>query len=398
MNPQNPQNTPIEPQQPMPNNQPVSPESTTQTASPTPETLTQTPVQPVFASAPHSRKKLFIIIGAVVAALLLLGFAVFSLWYNKPENVVSDSFMKFATAKSSQGSATMVIPSGESSNNVAFSYAQNEANELSGTASVKSTGSGPALDIKGSFAADKAQTAYIKLENLRTTLDAVAKSDPSMALYGEMFAGVVDAVDNKWISVSQADLQKLSGTDSQDKELSCVEGKVTEFKKSSSQQNEIQKLFAKYPFIKVTQVGTETVEGVYSNHYQLKPDEAKAKDFLSGAKTLTLVKAIDDCVSEDIAKQLDEAAKEKTSNSDSKPEGTIDYWVGVWSHEPVKLSMKSTENKRTSTVEFKPKLNTNPTVTIPKADKSIIELQQETTAATSSLYGDMTEPMPLDDL
>ncbi len=399
----NPQNTPNDPSQ-----VPKQPNQSAQTNESQPSTLPQnsfpsvgsspTPASTPVVTQPRSRKKLFIIIGVVVAALLLLGFAIFSLWYNKPENVVSDSFMKLATAKSSEGTMTLVMPSGESSNNVAVSYVQNEANELSGTASIKSTGNGPAIDVKGSYAVDKEQTAFVKVENLRTTIDAVAESDPSMAMYAQMFDGVIDSIDNKWISISQADLQKLSGTESEDKELTCVEGKFEEFKKSSSQQNEIQSLFNKYPFLQVNQVGTETVEGVMSNHYQLKPDEAKAKDFLAGAKNLTLFKNIDGCVEEDLAKQVDESVKEDSNADDSKATQTIDYWVGTWSHQPVKLSIKSTEDSKTTMFEFKPKLNTSPTVTIPKADKSIIELQEELMTTIGGLSSGMTEPTALDDL
>ncbi len=392
----NPQNTPNEPIQP------TTTDEQSKTTGPAPQApaspafpAMEAASQPVVVAQPPSRKKLYIIIGAVVAGLLLIAFAVFSLWYNKPENVVSDSFMKLATAKSSEGTMTLVMPSGEASNNVAISYVQNEANELSGTASIKSSGSGAKIDVKASYAVDKDQTAFVKVENLRSTLDEVSKSDPSMALYAQMFDGVVDSIDNKWISVSQSDLQKLSGTQPEDKELSCVEGKFEEFKKNSSQQKEVQSLFNKYPFLGVTQAGTETVDGVLSNHYVLKPDEAKAKDFMSGAKNLTVFKNIDGCVAEDLAKQVDESAKESSKDTSSKSTQNIDYWVGVWSHEPVKLSIKSTEDSKTTTFEFKPKLNTKPTVTIPKADKSIIELQEELTA---TINGMMTQPTAMDDL
>lgn len=401
MNPQStpnePTNEPVPQTQPEPNNE-LQQSAPAQNNFPGVESAPVSSATTVVAAQPTSRKKLFIILGVVVAAVVLLGFAVFSVWYNKPENVVSDSFMKLATAKSSEGTLSLVMPSGESSNNVAVSYVQNEANEFSGTATIKSTGSGPAIDVKGSYAVDKDQTAFVKVENLRATFDAVAKSDPSMALYAQMFDGVIDSIDNKWISISQEDLQSLNGTASDNKELSCVEGKFEEFKKSSALQKEVQSLFNKYPFIQVTQVGTETVEGVLSNHYSLKPDEAKAKDFMAGAKNLTLFKNIDGCVEEDLAKQVDESVKEKTTAEDSNATQTFDYWVGVWSHEPVKLSMKSTEDSKTTTLEFKPKLNTKPTVTIPKADKSILELQAELMTTIGDLSGDTTQPTVRDDL
>jgi hypothetical protein len=338
-----------------------------------------------------SKKKLILIVaGAVLVALVASG-AVFGLWYNNPQNVVGDSFMKLATATSSEGTATLVMPSDGSTNTFALSYAQNEANEMSGTMTLASTGSGPVYGMKAAFAVDKEQTAYVKVENLRKTVETFAKSNPEGAMYITMFDGIIDSVDNKWISISQTDLQKLEGTESEDKELSCVEDKIAAFQGDKAQQNEVRDLYSKHPFIDVTQVGTETVEGVYSNHYQLQPNEAKAKEFFAGTKNLTVFKNIDGCVEQDLAKAVDDSLKQESPTADSKATDTVDYWVSVLSHEPVKLSVKSVESDKTTLLEFKPKLNTNPTVTIPKADKTLIELQAELMAS----YAEMFESEPL---
>ncbi len=341
-----------------------------------------------------SKKKLILIVISAVVAVLVASGVAFGLWYNNPQNAVGDSLMKLATATSSEGTATLVIPAGDSTNNVAFSYAQNESNEISGTMSLASTGSGPTYDVKGAFAVDKDQTAYIKVENLRKNIETLAEAEPEGAMYLSLFDGIIDSVDNKWISISQTDLQKLNGTQSEDKELSCIEDKFVAFQTDKSQQNEVRDLYTKHPFIDVTQLGTETVEGVYSNHYQLKANEAKAKEFVTGTKNLTVFKNIDGCVKQDLAKELDRSLSEEQVTSESKSTDTVDYWVGVWSHEPVKFAVKSVESNKTTLLEFKPKLNTNPAVTIPKADKTIIELQEELTASYDGLF----EPEPLDDL
>lgn len=345
----------------------------------------------------NSRKKLILIIAGAVFVVLLASIAAFSLWYNKPENVVSDSFMKALTAKTSEGSLSLVLNVKDTKTSVIANYLMNQNNEASGKASVEIDAEGPAYTLSGDFAVDKGQTMYVKVDNVRKALEAMVGSDPSAALYLQMFEGVITSVEGKWISVSQKDLQELSGKNPEDKELSCVQGKVTEFQKTKSQQNELRSLYDKHQFIKVAQKGTETIDGVYSNHYVLTPDEAKTKEFFRGVKSLTVFKNIDGCVADDLAKQVDDGINEKADDS-TKTASTIDYWVGVWSHEPVKLLVNTTEGEQKSTLEFKPKLNTNPSVTIPKADKSIIELQQELMSSTEALYGGMLEPAPLDNL
>lgn len=371
------------------------PEATATTPAPATTPTPAVATKPAFAvGSDNSKKKLILIIAGAVVVVLLASIAAFALWYNKPENVVSDSFMKVLTAKTSEGSVSAVMEEAGTKTSVVASYAQNQNNEAAGSASVDmSGGEGPAYKLSGKFAVDKEQTVYVKVDNVRKALEAMVGSDPSAAMYLEMFEGVITSVEGKWISVSQKDLQELSGNESEDKELTCVQGKVTEFQKSKSQQNELQNLYNKNQFIKVAQKGTETVEGVYSNHYVLTADEAKAKEFSKGVKSLTVFKNIDGCMAEDLAKQVDENINEKADDS-TKSSSTVNYWVGVWSHEPVKVVVNSTEGEQKTTLEFKPKLNTNPSVSIPKADKSIKELQQELVTSTEALYG----PMPLDDL
>jgi hypothetical protein len=352
--------------------------------------------QPLTVPAKKSKKKL--VLGIVAAVVLVLGSAgaAFGLWYNKPENVVADSYMKMLTATSSEGVLTAkVSDEGSPTFSLSGGYKQSVGKEVLGNAKVEIDDNGKKYTLDSNFAVSKDQTYYVKLDKLRETIDGLTESQPIIGLYTEMFDDVINSVDGKWVSISQSDLKELTGEDQTDKELACVDQKYNEFLKDASQQNELKNLYQKHMFIKVKALGTETVDGVLSNRYLLESDVKAADAFANGAKSLKVFKNIDGCLERDLAKEINDEIKDAVE-LDEGEKTTAEYWVGVWSHEPVKFKVNSTSKSGTLELEFKPKLNTQPAVTMPKADKTLVELNKEIEAATSSYY-ETFDPSMLED-
>ena len=351
----------------------------------TPEPVLTQPLPPL-VSQKKSKKKL--VIGIVVALLLVLGSAsaVFGLWYNKPENVVADSFMKALTATSSEGVlAAKVVQEGSPTFTISGDYKQSEAGEALGNAKVTIDDNGKASSIDGSFAVSKDQTFYVKINQLKKAVDALTEAEPMVGIYTQVWDGVIQSVDGKWVSISQSDIKELTGEDQTDKEMVCVEQKYNEFIKDNKQQQELRALYEKHPFIKVKSLGMETVDGVYSDHYELTGDEKVANDFANGVKSLTVFKNIDGCLEQDLAKDINDELKDSVK-SDNGEKTKVEYWVGVVSHEPVKFTVVSTKDGSTMNLELKPKLNTKPTVEMPKADKTLKDLSKDIEAATNKFY------------
>jgi hypothetical protein len=360
------------------------------------ENATQTIMQPVPTKKRFGKKPLLIAIAAVVV-VLGAGGAVFGLVYNKPENVVADSMMKSIVARSS--TSTMQVSykgkgSSEANINVSATIMQNESDQSSVIGKLSTAVDGKSYSVSFDGVTDKDQTVYVKVSELKSLLDTLSKDNPFMESLMEVYQPIIAAVDNKWISISESDLKKLTGEETEDKQTKCLVEKIKAFQTDKPQQKQIRDLYDKNQFIIVKSAGTETVSGVYANKYTLTGDDAKAKSFLKGLKDTTAFKSIDDCVDEDLAKNVDE---ELNNNSDVDKETqddtttTVEYWVGFWSHEPVKARAVSSNNEGTLTIEVTTKLGTNPAVTIPKADKSILDLQKEIEEATSALYGDYSE-------
>lgn len=378
-------------------NTPVQPDEQTSQAP-------QPPIKPLDTGNVHpdtlpvekkSKKKPIILAVAAVLAVVLTGGVVFGLWYNKPENVVADSFMKILTAESSEGTLTAKISDeGTPTVSIAGGYKQSLEQEMLGKAKIEIDDNGKKYSLDSAFAVSKDQTMYVKVDKLRETIDGLTEAQPMIGFYTEVFNDVITSVDGKWISISQSDLKELTGEDQADKELVCVEQKYNEFLKDTKQQNELKALYEKHTFIKVESKGTETVDGVFSNRYLLSSDVKAANEFANGAKSLTVFKNIDGCLEQDLAKDVNDEIKDAVE-LDEGEKTTAEYWVGVWSHEPVKFKVNSTGKSGTLDLEFNPKLNTKPAVSMPKADKTFVELSKDIEAATSSFY-DTFDPSTLD--
>lgn len=392
MNPNQDQQAP-QPQEPQPTPPGEPKPATTQSntfeefphidVAPAPESMQ--PTAPVVAK--KSRKKPILIAVAAVVVVLASAGAAFGLWYNKPENAVADSFMKMLTATSSEGVMTAKITDeGTPGIAVSANYKQAENKEAIGGVKIEIDDNGKKYNLDGSFASSKDQTYYVKVDNLRKTIDGLAEENPMVGFYTETFNDIITSVDGKWISISKSDLKELTGEDNTNKEVTCVEQKYNEFLKDSKQQNELKSLYQKHSFIKVKSLGSQTVDGVYANHYELTGDTNAANDFANGVKSLTVFKNIDNCLEQDLAKDINEQMKDAVK-TDEGEKTTVEYWVSVWSHEPVKFKVKSTnKDNGVLDLEFKPKLNTKPAVTMPKADKTILQLRDEIDAATKSIY------------
>jgi hypothetical protein len=348
----------------------------------------ETQTTPYMGVTPTKKSHKKAIIGVLVAVLLVLGSATaaFGLWYNKPENVVADSFMKVLTAKSSEGTVSAkVTEKGSPTVTAGGDFKQSEASEVLGNAKVTIDNNGKVNTIDGSFAVSKDQTFYVKINQLKKAVDALTEAEPMVGVYTQIFDDVIKSVDGKWVSISQSDIKELTGEDQTDKEMVCVEQKYNEFLKDNKQQQELRALYEKHPFIKVKSVGMETVDGVYSNRYELTGDEKVANDFANGVKSLTVFKNIDGCLEQDLAKDINDELKDSVK-TDNGEKTKVEYWVGVVSHEPVKFNVVSTKDGSTMNLELKPKLNTKPSVEMPKADKTLKDLSKDIEAATNKFY------------
>ena len=382
--PQRPQplETPLEPLA----QSPSSPSDTIQTEAPRPAPLlaisdepSSAPFVPIILGdppKPHSKRK-WIIVAAAVLLVLIGSGSVFGLVYNNPNNAVADSILKTLTASSANADGSLsVFVQDQFDIKMGYSYQQSTANQYELSTNLEQKAGDKTYKLNATLVGDTNKTTYVKIAKLAELSDALLGEEAQAYLDKDSYDKLVSAIDGKWISISNKDIESFAG-ESSNKELECVQQKFVSLRTDTGQQSELRDLYLKHPFIVTEYKGVEVVNGAMTNHYVLKGDENQAKEFTRGLKDTGLFKSIDGCVKEDLAKGIDEQLKDDTSSKDSKAEETVDYWVNMWNHHPVKFKVGIKEDKDQTTFVADTKLNSNPTVTVPKADKSLSELKTE---------------------
>lgn len=388
MGPNEPQDTPP-PLAPQPT--PISPVEPT-AVTPTQVTATPFPAQTA-PQLPVKKSKKGLIIGSIIGAVVIIGLVVggivYATVYNNPQNAVLDAFSKAFTAKSSSVTGTVSMKTQDTSAKVELSSAANKDGQGSLDTTVTINASGKDYTLKGHFAATKDEF-YVKLDDLQSIIKG-AFGEEYAELIDSYYGTLLDKIDGKWVVIKQSDLDELSSGSVSDKESECVQTELTKVQSDASLRNELTEVYKKNPLFTIESKGSDS-DG---NHYSLKPSGGDAtKSFLNALVETKVFKAVDDCMSSDLKKQVTSSDSSETSTVTAT--GTLEVWVDGWSHtlNKVALNIKSDATELTS--EFKTKFNNNPSVTIPKSEttfddlKSEIEkIQQQFT--TNSQASDMTD-------
>lgn len=338
-----------------------------------------------------NRKKLVaIIVAAAVLVLGVGGYAAYALWYDAPQNVVADALSQVMKAKTGtvNGSFEAVASGSNSKVKADFAFAQAESKNASFTGSLAVSTEGKTYTLKASAVGTKDSTAYLKLENVREVLNSVMglSGVPPESL--AMFDGLIDKIDGKWVVVKPSDIQQ---DEKADKQAECVEKAFETFQSDQKQQNEVVDAYRKNSFIVVSKnLGTETINGAMSNHYELTTDDKKARAFGEAVTKTTIFKAADKCYDGEISKSYN---ADETDDEDSAPDSgntKVELWVDKWNHKPTKLKVSDTSNTK-NTFQSTFSLGSKPSVTVPKADTTYNDLKTEIESIQQQIFGVPTE-------
>ncbi len=379
---ENPDSTPKNdsaPEQPVMNN--TSETTELPTATPAPD---NTPVpapessnsSPVALPAPRKMSKGLLtglIVGGAVVLAAIAGWAVFAYVYNSPNNAVTDSFMKFGSASDAQVNGTMTVDASGANVDIDFAFAGNQAGLASADVTAKIDAMGTKANIKAHVVSTK-DKAYVKVDDLK---DLVGTLYGGGDIAATPFGSIIGKIDGKWIVITQDDIEKLSQEDST--EQKCIQNELVKVQTDASLRKEVEATYKKNAFIVAKSDGSESVNGVMSNRYIVSVDDAKIKAFMSDFKNTKIAKAMDGCTKGQFMKDIDESMKESSSSAKTKEDTTVRVWVNPWTHDMTKFAIdtKASAESGAATLVAYPKLNTKSTITEPKAEVTIPELQTE---------------------
>lgn len=377
MGPNEPENTtpPVEPeQQPVTPVEPSAPVETPATEAPVVSEEPMASTEPASPQLPVKKSKKGLIIGLIAAGVVVLGLAsagvVYALVYNNPDTAVIDAFSKAMAAKSSTVTGSATLKSQGSAVKMDLSTASNEAGQGSADATVTLTASGKDYTLKGHVAGTKDEV-YVKLDDLRSVIEGALGAE-----YADMidtyYGSLLNKIDGKWVVIKQSDIDELSSGSVNDKETQCIQSEVAKLQSDASVRDEVMNVYKKNPLFTVTSKGSDA-DG---NHYSLVPvSDEKAKNFMNAVVETKFFKALDDCTSSDLKKEVTDSSS--SSSSSSKATGSLEVWVDGWSHNLKKFQLNVKDDETELTSEFKTTFNNNPAITLPKADTTVDDLKSE---------------------
>lgn len=346
--------------------------------------LAPAPVEPT-PKKKGSKKKLALIIGGAVAAVLLGAGGVFAFWYNTGDKSVEDAFSRMLTASSLTAKGSIAVDSPDTDVTWAFDAAINDT-ALSVDSDVDVKVGATSTAVKGNVVVSKNAFA-IKMENFGDLANTFLTASGMPAEYLSMYDGLIAKIDNKWVVITTDDIGEATGDDQADKEIACVLDTFKSYRSNKTQQNEVRDVYAKNRFMVVSDSkGTETIDGKLSNRYELTFDEVKAEAFGKALVTTDVFKQIDDCTDNDLAKEFTENST--TTDTEETATGKLELWVDVITHDPTRVKVSAKEGDTSTTIDATIKLNNATNITVPTAETTFKDLQTEIENIQMQMFGD----------
>lgn len=342
--------------------------------------------KPVTRPRKFSKKTKMVFTLLAVLLVLVVGGAISGYLYlnNKPEKVLADALTNSVTdllAKkpaTTTGTFTYVVKGGKFT--ISFDAKSSGEGGL-GTADMIIEYGGKSYSVKTSALVLANNEYYVKVENLKKTVDLLTVNQPAFASYSSYFTAIVDKIDNKWIKITEADINELSGVSKQT--VNKCSAAVEKLRLTSKEQKITKRLFKENQFIVASQkYGSEKVDGEDSFHYKLDFNDKAASSFARQILTMSSFGA----VKTECKINADKLAKElKPESKLSGKEPVLELWVSKSTRRPTKLRVSVNDKGITVDLNTKIKLNTkNIKVGKPDSSISIKQLKTEIEKITST--------------
>ena len=390
----------ITPPQPQPTPQPQSmPQPVTQTSSPTESTESSqsvdqpTPsIQPAPSSTPaiaisddlpsnkpKLKKKKGLMIGIIAAAVVVVALVAAALWYfliyNSPNDVVIDALTKALTSKSGTFDAT--VSSGSATQDLKLNF--NKDSQATADLALDF----PMGDIDQKFAinlaADK-NNLYVKLNDSQKLMELLAGFSDDATDATATASSAAGKLDGKWIAITAADLRQMTGQNYTD-QLKCVDQQVANFRDNGAISGEFAKVYSANPLFAVTARGSDAS----GNKYELKISPTKTiVAFLSALQNTKVFKGLDNCAKGQLATSVKSEIKDLNASKSSatKSMATFNVWIDGGSRTLNKIEITDTTSVKEKLV-VTTKFNTNPKITMPKAQLTFNDWKNAITSLTT---------------
>lgn len=370
--------------------------------------------QYVSSQSSSKKSKKGLIIGAIIAGVFAIfggGSALAYTWYQNPDKVVADGLMSAIHARTATMNGTVLYTSKDTDVSIALDSrgGLEDGGMMSAKLSFTSNERKITIDLEGEAVYAQNGDVYFKVSKVKQAFDkflnvmvdqmaaeaqkegqkiSKAEIDQGKAMYRQLFEPVVLKVDNQWIKVSVADLEKTNKESSE--EYKCVQTQLKKLYNDKKTKDDMMGIYQRNKFLVVKeQLGVR--DGNLG--YVIDIDEAKSKKFGEEFEQSQLSKDIKACSkSEDDKSEKDDSA---SGESNSSMKGRVEVWIGQWNHVLAKVKGETTskvgDQEQKVTFDFSTKFNEPTRVTLPQNAMTIDQFNKEIESVTGSMLGGMNE-------
>ncbi len=330
------------------------------------------------AKAPKSKKKPLIIGLVLLLVIVVAAICTYFFWYQNPNKVVGDALGNVINAESVEADYTMTLENTEDDGTVEVSGIF-KANEEKAQLDAKATVSGEIdFDVDASAIVDKDNTAYLKVNDVKTLVSQIIGGAEIGAL-PPSFDTLITKIDGNWIKITEKDLEEFTqGSTSEN----CESKALDKIRNDSATKNELRELYVKYPLITVVEnLGSESA----SIGYVVEPNNENTKKFIEGVNNTTVYKELKTCDPNIEDVKYEDVIDEK--NTDQR----VEVWINRWTHELSKMTVSGTDDSAKYTFSTNPKFNGAPAVETPDEALTVQDLRADIEAVISDFFGGVTE-------
>ncbi len=359
------------------------------------------PQPPLNTPKKGGAKKVVMIILAVLLALMVIsGISlafVFNNLNNKPEKVLSDAFANIVSDTVNRNPYTYVSkisikdPSKKLDASLEFNtqWANNNG-QVDAKLNLMSEGTGAtSIDLKASVLNIDNKEYYLKIDDLKETLDNLSKQYSSYGFEDKLVAydSLIKKIDGSWIKIYPLDTDTTESLNLDNNANPCVEA-ANNIKISKADQKTINKIFKDNRFIIVEEVyGKDNVDADKSFHYKINFDNDKGTSF---TKELMGLESFKEVVS---ACEIKEEDFTNNQNYSSQLDNTTtELWVNAKSRRFNKIT--TNYKNKTLTMDFASTINfdnKNIQVQKPSSFITIDEIKSDAEAISKSQEPDYTD-------
>ncbi len=353
-------------------------------------TPVQNPSGPI-VSKPKSKKKLVVILAAVILMVFGASGTAFALWFNHPDTATSDALKNLIASKTMINDGTYNYHDTKTKFGMDLTFkSQSDVPAYAGSIDVdaKINYQSFSINTKGSAMMSESGAIYFKLQNVNELISQALETE-----YGKLYVNTpelkaavkkfVAKIDNQWVKLSQSDLALFAGGSGDLR--TCYKKAFAGFYENDSQQSQIVDAYNQNRFIVFKETGdNQTIGGQDSISYKVGYDVKVADGFGVTLKKTDIAKALERC-SDEGKKQSpyigEQSAKEKQKQLEreqkeaDKTQTTL--WISRWSHQLTKVETAS--NLNASTTKFNATFKPNEPLQLsdPKKFITLEQLQAE---------------------